>query len=531
MAILQLKSSNLEIARSIHRDIKNGNDYYHIVLGKTTPWDDEEQPEDAIDSVDYENTFRRNVLTSQLIGNEDICHLIRRIDWQINTVYDPYDSNYSIDNPAYSDAVTLANANFYVMTDEYKVYKCLDNNDNSPSTVKPTGTATYTETLSDGYVWKFMFQISASDQTNFLDSLYIPVRKVSGNPTHDVNGELDSITVTNGGSGYTGDPTIIINGDGTGAYATATLDGDAIGSINITSVGSGYTFAYVTIVGTGTGAEATVQLGDADTLPALQLAVESTVVKGTVDRIKMVTQGQDYVQNDVSVSITGDGTGAEASPVIDPGTGAITGVNVTNPGSGYTFANVTFNQTDGIGTNATARVIISPIQGHGSNPVKELFSDKIGIVATLNDVNNPDLFLNNDFRQVGMVKNLSPWGDDSSVYTEQTGTSCFIMNVNDDSFYNEDDIITTNDSGKFTVVQTIDKNDGTFDIHLLPEIPNISGLSEITNESTGTSGLSINSVTNPEIDIKTGTVLYIENRQRITRQSLQVETIKAILQF
>ena len=531
MAILQLKSSNLEIARSIHRDIKNGNDYYHLVLGKTDAWEDEDSPEDVIDSVDYTNTFRRNAILSQLVGAEDICHLVRRIDWQLNTVYDPYDSNYSVDNPAYSDAVHLSDANFYVMTDEYKVYKCLDNNGNSPSTVKPTGTATYTETLSDGYVWKFMFQISAADQTSFLDANNIPVRKVSGNPTHDVNGELDTITVTAGGSGYSGDPTIIINGDGTGATATATLDGDAIGSITITNVGSGYSFAYVTISGTGTGAEATVQLGDADTLPALQLAVESTVVKGTVDRITVISQGQDYVENDASITITGDGTGAEGTLTIDPDTGAITGINVTSPGSGYTFANVTINQNEGIGSGASARVILSPIDGHGSNPVKELFSNKIGIVSTLSDINNVDLFLDNDFRQVALMKNLKEYGDETAIFNEQSGTSCFVADVNDQSFYNVDDIITTNDSGKFRVAQIRDNGSGTYQVYLLPEIPQISNLSSLTNVTTGASGLSINSVTDPEIDVKTGDILYIENRLPITRQALQVETIKAILTF
>jgi len=44
-------------------------------------------------------------------------------------------------------------------------------------------------------------------------------------------------------------------------------------------------------------------------------------------------------------------------------------------------------------------------------------------------------------------------------------------------------------------------------------------------------GLTINSVTNPEIDVTSGDVVYIENRSPVTRASDQVETIKAFINF
>src|SRR5258705_6759137 len=44
-------------------------------------------------------------------------------------------------------------------------------------------------------------------------------------------------------------------------------------------------------------------------------------------------------QADVVVDLTGgDGTGAAAQATVDPQTGAITAITVTNPGSGYTIA-------------------------------------------------------------------------------------------------------------------------------------------------------------------------------------------------
>lgn len=71
-----------------------------------------------------------------------------------------------------------------------------------------------------------------------------------------------SVTVTAGGTGYTGTPTIqFTGGGGTGAAGTVVITGDAITSVTITNPGSGYTSApTVTFSGTGTGASGTAVL-------------------------------------------------------------------------------------------------------------------------------------------------------------------------------------------------------------------------------------------------------------------------------
>jgi hypothetical protein len=56
--------------------------------------------------------------------------------------------------------------------------------------------------------------------------------------------EVRTITVTNGGSGYTSAPTVTISGGGgTGATATAALDGDAVDTITVITGGEDYTAA------------------------------------------------------------------------------------------------------------------------------------------------------------------------------------------------------------------------------------------------------------------------------------------------
>lgn len=73
-----------------------------------------------------------------------------------------------------------------------------------------------------------------------------------------------TITVTNGGSGYTSAPTVgFTGGGGSGATATATVSNGQVVSITVTAKGSAYTSApTVTFTGgSGTGAAATAATG------------------------------------------------------------------------------------------------------------------------------------------------------------------------------------------------------------------------------------------------------------------------------
>jgi FtsP/CotA-like multicopper oxidase with cupredoxin domain len=73
------------------------------------------------------------------------------------------------------------------------------------------------------------------------------VDTVSSSPTF---GQITSIAVTNGGSGYTSAPGIIFTGGGGfGAWATATVSGGAVTAITVTNGGGGYTSPPTVTVG------------------------------------------------------------------------------------------------------------------------------------------------------------------------------------------------------------------------------------------------------------------------------------------
>jgi len=589
VAILLTRLARVELARSFVREVKNVidsdtnklYDYYNFALARTTAWTDEESPETAYDSQKYINQFRNNILFTQKVNPSDVCNLIRRIDWEEGTplkpsIYDAYDDDYSENNPAPSGATTLADAKFYVYTSANRVYKCIENRQLDPtepefgnivnSTDEPELTTTNIFQTDDGYKWKFMYQVSEADQNKFLDAKYIPIRKLTtDSPGYGtLVGEVKSITVTNGGAGYTSAPKVYIQGDGTGARASATInESGQVDSVTIDSEngetfeGLGYTFAFVQFTGGGDEedenfrvAEATVTLGDADPEnTVLQKAVENTAIAGTIERILVEDGGRDYVAGDTFVKITGDSVlstdQAVATVTIAEGTGTITAIKITDVGANYNYADITFVDSNGdeihtadddLSKKATARAIISPILGHGSNPVRELFSTTVGIVSSLSDNTNRDLMIDNDFRQIGLLKNIYDY-DEQNIWREATATTCFIANVSSSANYVIDDIIVTDegdaDEGRFRVIQIVESTatEGTFDIYLQSIIPNIKNASVLKNVTQDISSLTINSVTDPEISTAYGEVVYIENRTSIARSTDQVETIKAIVQF
>ena len=140
-----------------------------------------------------------------------------------------------------------ADATFYVLSSDNNVYKVIDNNGNSASTVEPTGTSTSILTTGDSYKWKYMYTLTASEQTNFLSTDFMHVSTDSTVSSAAVDGAIDTILIKTAGSGgangtHTG---VAIRGDGSSGECSVTVSGGAITAVTVTTGGSGYTFAYV----------------------------------------------------------------------------------------------------------------------------------------------------------------------------------------------------------------------------------------------------------------------------------------------
>jgi hypothetical protein len=212
-----------------------------------------------------------DMLAAKKITSSDVTFAIPRRNWTTGTVYDIYRHDYGEYATGTTSAITsnsgastLHDATFYVLTADRNVYKCLDNNGGAASTVEPTTTPTSILETGDGYKWKYMYTLSASQQANFLSTDFMAVATNSTVSSAAVDGAVNIIKIKTAGSGGTdGTHTgIAIRGDGSGGVCSVTVSSGAVTAVTVTTPGTGYTFGTVSnaqIVAAGatslTGAE------------------------------------------------------------------------------------------------------------------------------------------------------------------------------------------------------------------------------------------------------------------------------------
>jgi len=211
-------------------------------------------PLTPVDSVQEEFYTFDDLLAAKKVTSSDVSICIPRRNWTTGTVYDYYRHDYgnrvtggTTTQAANSGATNLYDATFYVMSSTYNVYKCLDNNGNAASTVEPTGTSSSILTTGDGYKWKYMYTLSATQQANFLSTDFMAVATNSTVSSAAVDGAVNVVKIKTAGSGGTnGTHTgVAIRGDGSSGVASVTVAGGAVTAVTVTTPGTGYTYAYI----------------------------------------------------------------------------------------------------------------------------------------------------------------------------------------------------------------------------------------------------------------------------------------------
>lgn len=354
MATSLLKFSlKTNLVKSVISEIVSNVSRYYYTFGHTGTWNNDNTPESVSDSFEYENETRNEILLYKQIDANDICAVIPRIDWVAGYTFDMYDE-YSADNPAFSGATALESAEFYCLTDDFNVYKCLYNNDNKPSSLRPEGTSTTPIILGDGYIWKYMYTIPLSVRNKFLTATTMPVVTALSNQFYS-KGSIVSYTIENpgkkyprasykivglkvmdAGSGYTSAPTVTIAGPtstgGTGTTATValvTINSGIVTSASIDVQGSGYLYQpNITVTGGGSG------------------VTRQAVFEPVLERISNVF---------TTLKVTGDGY-LEENPY------QVQSIEITSGGSGYASATLFFKDPDLLnGVKAEATAIVSDV--------------------------------------------------------------------------------------------------------------------------------------------------------------------------
>ena len=167
-------------------------------------------------------------------------------------------------------ATNIADAKYYLINSQYEVFKCLYNGEtptnpsgqpatNEPKTTPSAGQGSYSNGIftedpaANGYIWKYMYTIPTDDVLRFLSTDFMPIvlpsnasRQATEAIATGAPNAINVVLVENAGQGLTnGTYYAPIVGDGTGGVVEIVIAAGQLDSVTVTAGGSGYTYASV----------------------------------------------------------------------------------------------------------------------------------------------------------------------------------------------------------------------------------------------------------------------------------------------
>lgn len=367
------------------------SDNYYVMFGKHTEYSGSDSAiETPVNTYKYKlQTIYNDMIFGKKISADDVNLVVNKVLWESNTIYDIYD-----------DETDLSDKNFYVATQDgsiYNVYKCLFNNNDSVSTIMPTtvGPTIFTET--DGYMWKYLYSISASQWSKFSTTSYIPVYSNTDIKDITTDRAIDVILTEYTGSYY--------NNYTDGTFETGNqivssnqfkLSGNAV---SINNYYTGCIIKFSTSFGDEYKEITSYVISGSDKTITIDSPVEYDVEVG------------DTYQIYPKVKISGDGNETSsclAWAVVDStSSNSISYVEILKSGSGYRLptASIVFDESVNVTDEAILRPIISPLCGHGYDPAVELIANKICLSIKIYKNESNNIISANDYRNIILLKN------------------------------------------------------------------------------------------------------------------------------
>ena len=471
---------------------------YYLFMGKATPFTSgtsggsDTSPPTPADDVTGEFYRWDEMVAAKNIVSTDVTYALPRRDWENATTYDMYEDNISSTNTTTSSASNLYDGTFFFRTADNRVYKVLDNNAGGAySGSEPSSTSTSPFALG-GYVLKYMYTITASEQSKFLTTDFMPVSTDSTVSAAATDGKVESLIITAGSSYTDGTFYAAVYGDGTsqgtssGAIVRITVSSGAIATFGLTAGtdttihdgGAGYTYG-------------TVNLGSSYTFSDAALTTSSSMGSGSDGAVQVVIgpkngHGYDAVEElgGHYVMLNTTLTGAEGDDIL----------------AGNDFRNIgivvdpTTYGTSTLGTAATYRqtYALKLTSQSGTFDVDEKISQ--ASTAAIGKVVEWDSTLSILYFQ------QERYGD----YGTSGTTGAYVA-------FSGANAVTGATSGAV----------GT---------PDASADSAVTL-SGGATITFTDGYANPELQADSGEVIYVENRRPISRATDQTEDIKVIVEF
>lgn len=376
-------------ATTTYKKGKIDNTSYFVFAARQSPYSDEQVTANTIDN-DYEAQvfLQDELMFGRKITGNDVVPIITNKTWSSNTIYSIYDDK---------DA-ELIEKDFYIITNENKVYKCIYNNNGQPSTIEPSHTELgFPPQESDGYRWLFLYELTNEQMLKFSTENYIPVIENINVRKAAIDGAIFNITVEANGSAYPAD---------SGAISTV-AGNNYIVKINDNSSSANDFFSNCAITITN-------DITNFTYVKEIRDYVSNNSGRYVIVKIPFstgqVSNNQPYTIAPFVKIESKTGSNCIAYAVMQNVsntnfTGSLQSIEIVNPGKGYKQANVTIQTSVGFGSGASARAIISPRGGHGSNVKDELYCESVGVGVEFSNSSLLAFSSDVEFRTVGLMKN------------------------------------------------------------------------------------------------------------------------------
>ena len=174
-----------------------------------------------------------------------------------------------------------------------------------------------------------------------------------------------------------------------------------------------------------------------------------------------------------------------------------------------------------------------PHGGHGKNAPDELFARTLMFYSNVSTDLNQGVAVNNDYRQLGIIKNPKKYGIDQR-FESKIGSGCFIVEsgyINTAQFPRDTDV---------TVTRTIDGVDfdrryrvvaASANSALLQTLDNDVPLINDTFSNTSNQTFTVSSVGAPTIDKYSGQLMFIDNKAGFTPSEDETVTLRTVIRF
>lgn len=513
----------------------------YIMVGRSLAWSntanasllDDVTVAEPFDTTNYKYNTQKDGQLLKRITSNDVQPVIPRVDWAANVVYVAYDQTANlfikttetqVSGGNVNVSLSLANTvnansiNLAAATPALSAGSFIKIDDETKEIVRINAAGdflTVNTVFTSAHAVANLFKVDISE-TQYSNKFYV----------RNSSDQVFKCLFNNGGALSNTMPEITIGGDLPENPYIETVDG--------------YKWKYMYTIPIGLKNKFFTE----KYMPVLRDTIVFDNAKdGRIDIIKIVNGGSGYyagssVNNYSIVDVTGDGTLANVS--VDIVNGVVVDVNILNGGNNYTTATITLDDPlqQAIGNTANLQAIISPQYGHGYDPQRELGGSSVMIaVDFIGDVEG-NLPVQNDgtdlIRQVCIVKDVQyangTFGTSSyfPMYTQISTSNPPVDFGHGETVYVGSSFATATFSAK---VIHFDNNTNTLYVNnIIGDISNVEN-ETIYQKDAPSAFAKVFNVVQPDINILSGEILYIENRAKITRNENQTESTKFVVEF